>query len=355
MDFGIFNLVNHRDVHHPIPVFLNEIAQQCEAAEHAGFGTAWFTEHHFSNYALIPSPLMMIAHVAARTKRIRLGSAVVLACLYQPARLLGEIGFADSLSNGRLILGVGSGYQAHELARFGVSLEQSRQMTEEMLDILEMAFAKGAVEYQGKHFKLPLTYVSVPPVQKGGVPIWLAGNTPPSIALAAHRGYPLFASGFGRDVASLIEVRQGAEAVWREEGKSLDTLRFATLRYCFVTDDKAEALRFAENARNQVRASRYLRRGQMSLPGAVLPEEPFADEMSPEQLLVWNPIGDPETVAEKLAREISAVKPAHMGLYMTIGAMPHAAAMRSIERFGREVMPRLEKALGPLARIGMAA
>lgn len=355
MDFGIFSLINRRDQNKPVTELLHETVAQVQAAEAAGFGVAWITEHHFSNYSLTPSPLMMVAHLAGLTTRIKLGTAVILACLYEPARLLGEIGYADCLSNGRLILGVGSGYQAHELARFGVGLEQSRGMTEEMLDIIEQGFARGTVEYHGTHYRLPLTHLSVLPVQKGGVPIWLAGNSPPSIGLAARRGYPLFASGFGRDVATLVEVRNGAEAVWQGEGKSLDTLRFSTLRYCHVTDSKAEALAFAENARYQVRQSQYLRRGQMSLPGAFLPEEGCAGEMSPEQLLAWNPIGDAETVAEKLAAEIAAVRPAHMGLYMTIGAVPHRAALRSIDRFGSHVLPLLERALGPLDRIGAAA
>ena len=353
MDFGIFNLINRREPGQAVPQLLQQTVQQIQAAEAAGFGTAWIAEHHFSNYALTPSPLMMIAHLAAATKRIRLGTAVILACLYEPARLLGEIGYADALSDGRLILGVGSGYQVHELARFGVTLDQSREMTEEILDIIEQGFATGEVAYQGRHFKLPKTYLSLMPVREGGVPIWLAGNSPPSIALAARRGYPLFASGFGRDVASLKDVRRGAEEVWAGEGKSLDTLRFSTLRYCFVTNDKAQARQFAENARYQVRQSHYLRRGQMNLPGAFLPEEGFEGEMSPEQLMAWNPIGDAETVAEKLAAEITAVTPAHMGLYMTMGSTPHKAAMRSIERFGTDVLPLLEKALGPLASIGV--
>jgi alkanesulfonate monooxygenase SsuD/methylene tetrahydromethanopterin reductase-like flavin-dependent oxidoreductase (luciferase family) len=355
MDFGIFNLINRREPGQSVPTLLHQTVEQIQAAEAAGFATAWIAEHHFSNYALTPSPLMMVAHLAAVTTRIKLGTAVILACLYEPARLLGEIGFADALSDGRLILGVGSGYQVHELARFGVSIDQSREMTEEMLDIIEQGFAKGSVEYSGKHFRLPHTYLSLMPTQQGGIPIWIAGNTPPSIALAARRGYPLFASGFGRDVASLVEVRQGAERVWQAEGKSVDSLRFGTLRYCYVTNDKAEARVFAENARYQVRQSQYLRRGQMSLPGAFLPEEGFAGEMSPEELMAWNPIGDAETVAERLASEIKAVNASHMGLYMTMGATSHKGAMRSIERFGSDVLPLLGKTLGPLEKIGVAA
>ncbi len=355
MDFGIFNLVNRRDPAQAVPQLLADTVQQIRAAEAAGFGVSWFTEHHFSNYALTPSPLMLAAHVAAVTTRIRLGTAVILGCLYQPARLMGEIAFVDALAGGRLIVGIGSGYQAHELARFGVTLEQSRGMTEELLDILTQSFTQGAVEYHGRHYDLPQTHLSLPQTQAGGPPIWLAGNSAGSIAIAARRGYPLIASGFGRDVATLKEVREGADAVWRAEGKDAESLAFSTLRYCYVTDDKADALAYAENARNQVRQSRYLRKGQTTLPSAFLPEEGFEGEMSPEELLAWNPIGDPATVAEKLAAEIEAVDPAHIALYMAIGAVPQKAVMRSIEAFGSKVLPLIERAVGPLAGRGGTA
>jgi alkanesulfonate monooxygenase SsuD/methylene tetrahydromethanopterin reductase-like flavin-dependent oxidoreductase (luciferase family) len=352
MDFGIFNLVNRRDKAQAVPQMLGDTVRQIQAAEQAGFGISWFTEHHFSNYALTPSPLTFAAHVAGVTTRIRLGTAVILGCLYQPARLMGEIAFVDALAGGRLIVGVGSGYQAHELARFGVTLEDSRGMTEELLDILTQSFTQPSVEFHGRHYDLPLTHMSLPQVQAGGPPIWLAGNSPGSIAIAARREYPLIASGFGRDVATLQEVRSGAETVWRAEGKDPATLRFSTLRYCYVTDAKADALAYAENARNQVRQSQYLRRGQTVLPSAFLPEEGFAGEMSPEDLLAWNPIGDAETVAEKLAAEIKAVNPSHVALYMAIGAVPHDNVMRSIEAFGSRVIPLVEKAVGPLSAIG---
>ncbi|PYN11275.1 MAG: LLM class flavin-dependent oxidoreductase, partial [Candidatus Rokuibacteriota bacterium] len=69
-----------------------------------GYTIAWFAEHHFSNYCLCASPLMMVAHCASITKQIRLGTAVVVLPLYNPARLAAEIATADALSNGRLML-----------------------------------------------------------------------------------------------------------------------------------------------------------------------------------------------------------------------------------------------------------
>ena len=104
-----------------------------------------------------------------------------------------------------------------------------------------------------------------------------------------------------------------------------------------------------------MRLSAYLRQGQTVLDAPWLPEQGFADEMSPDDILAWNPIGDPQTVAERLVEEIEKVGSDHIALYMTIGDTDHAAVMRSIERFGNEVVPLIEKQAGPLAAAGRYA
>ncbi len=352
MNFGIFNLMNRRHPSQTVLQIIAETVEQVQLAETAGFGISWFTEHHFSNYSLSPSPLMMIGHVAPQTLRIRLGSAVVLPALYHPARLLGEISFADCLAEGRLVLGLGAGYQAYELARFGVDLDDASEITNEWIEFLSQGLGQESFEFHGKHIDLPQTWFTARPAQQPGPEIWIAGNSPGSQARAVRGDRPLFVSGFGRDTDTLAGIRAEAEQTWRDAGKDANELKFGTLRYCFVTDSKDEALAFAENARYQIRLSRYLRRGQTSLDAPWLPEEPFEDEMSPEDILAWNPIGDAETVAEKLVEEIEQVRPVHTALYMTMGDTPHESALRSIERFGDTVIPMIEKQVGPLVTAG---
>src|SRR3546814_15547650 len=101
MDFGIFNIMQQRDIKKSVKQVYGEAVEQTIVAEQLGFGKAWYAEHHFSNYSLCPSPLMMVAHMAGKTKTIRLGTAVVVAPLYTPSRLLAEIGMVDTLSGGR--------------------------------------------------------------------------------------------------------------------------------------------------------------------------------------------------------------------------------------------------------------
>jgi alkanesulfonate monooxygenase SsuD/methylene tetrahydromethanopterin reductase-like flavin-dependent oxidoreductase (luciferase family) len=87
MDFGIFNLMGARQPDKPTAQVFGEVVEQAKLADTLGYTIAWFAEHHFSNYCLCASPLMMVAHCASITKRIRLGTAVVVLPLYNPARL----------------------------------------------------------------------------------------------------------------------------------------------------------------------------------------------------------------------------------------------------------------------------
>jgi alkanesulfonate monooxygenase SsuD/methylene tetrahydromethanopterin reductase-like flavin-dependent oxidoreductase (luciferase family) len=121
MEFGIFNLMGSRDPEKPTVEVFAEVAEQTRLADDLGYAIAWFAEHHFSNYCLCASPLMLVAHCASITKKIRLGTAVVVLPLYNPARLAAEIATADALSNGRLMLGVGAGYQPYEFERLFAS------------------------------------------------------------------------------------------------------------------------------------------------------------------------------------------------------------------------------------------
>src|SRR5215218_8053253 len=149
MEFGIFNLMGSRDPAKLSAQTFAEVAEQTKLADELGYAIAWFAEHHFSNYCLCASPLIMVSHCAAITKHIRLGTAVLVLPLYNPARLAAEIAMADALSSGRLMLGVGAGYQPYEFERFGIDLKQNLEMTEEFCEILDLALNRGFFTYNG--------------------------------------------------------------------------------------------------------------------------------------------------------------------------------------------------------------
>ena len=184
-----------------------------KAAEANGFEIAWFAEHHFSNYCVCPSPLMMLARLAGETSRIKLGSAVVVTPLYQPVRLISEIGMVDALTHGRLVLGVGSGYQPYEFERFGETLEDAVPKLFEFMEMLELAFTRDIFSYSGKHYQVPETHIASRPV-KGLPEIWVAGDNPG----AAPAGR---AQGLDGDADAAACVRAAAARGARPAGRRL--------------------------------------------------------------------------------------------------------------------------------------
>ena len=123
-------------------------------------------------------------------------------------------------------------------------------------------------------------------------------------------------------------------------------------RYVFVTDDKAEALRAAEAARYIRRVAMSMRNNVARLDGAYLQEMPAPDEPSLEDIASRLVVGDAEVCAARLAAEIEALQPVHISCFMALPNVPQARTLRSMERFGAEVMPMLDRHFGGLARIG---
>jgi len=348
MEFGIFNLMGAREADKSAAQVFAEVAEQTRAADELGYAAAWFAEHHFSNYCLCASPLMMVAHCAAITKRIRLGTAVLVLPLYNPARLAAEIASADALSGGRLLLGIGAGYQPYEFERFGVDLKQNLEMTEEFAEILDLALNQDFFAYNGKHYKLPETHIPARPVQKP-IPVYVAGHTQAMFRAAARHGYRVLSSGRIGGAELLAEQYADIVASFEAEKKPLAAARITVNRFCHITDSKEDALRFAENARYQTRLASSLRRREEVMEGTQLVDRPFPDEPPLERIRDNLLVGDVETVAEKLVREIQATHPVHVCFSFKVGATPHRAAMRSMELMIGEVKPRIERALGRLA------
>jgi alkanesulfonate monooxygenase SsuD/methylene tetrahydromethanopterin reductase-like flavin-dependent oxidoreductase (luciferase family) len=353
MEFGIFNLMGSREADKPTAQVFGEVAEQTKLADELGYTIAWFAEHHFSNYCLCASPLMMVAHCASITKKIRLGTAVVVLPLYNPARLAAEIATADALSNGRLMLGIGACYQPYEFQRFGVDIARNLEMTEEVCDILDLAFSRDFFSYNGKHYQMPETHIPARPVQKP-LPIYVAGHTQAMFRTAARHGYRVLSSGRVGGAKLLAEQYADIVAAFAAENVPLSRAHITVNRFAHITGSREDGMRFAENARYQSRLASSLRRRQEVMKGTVLVDVPFPDEPPLETICDNLLIGDVETVAEKLVGEIHATRPVHICFSFKVGATPHAAAMHSMELMMGEVKPRVEKALGTRGEVAVA-
>jgi alkanesulfonate monooxygenase SsuD/methylene tetrahydromethanopterin reductase-like flavin-dependent oxidoreductase (luciferase family) len=357
LDFGIFNVMQQRRRSKPSLQILKEAVEQTRVAEQLGFSTNWYAEHHFSNYSLCPSPLMMAAHCAGMTTKIRLGTAVVVAPLYAPARLLAEIAMVDEMSNGRLELGIGSGYQAYEFDRFGADLANSKERTMEIVDLIERGLTEDVFAYDGTFYKQPKTAISIRPVQKPHPPIWFASNDPTFIRRAVASGYTIFTSGLLGSNNRLARTREFMDSVVKEAGHDPAKLRVAVLRFAFVTDDKKEAQHYTDCARYQQRLAVSLKSRKETVVDNYMIEEKAYDEELPWEVIERNlPVGDVETCASRMADIIRRVRPVHIAIQPQLGDIEHKASLRSMERWAAEVIPAIEKELGrPLAEVNRPA
>ena len=253
MDFGIFPLMQQRDANKPSHAIVQEAVQQTRVAEDLGFSTAWYPEHHFSNYSLCPSPLTMAAHCAGATSRIRVGSAVVIAPLYSAPRLVADIAFVDSLSTGRLDVGIGLGYQGFEFERFGVSLADRTEMTSELLDMIELGLREKHFSYVGKHYRQPETAISVRAVQSPLPPIWIVSTDPNFMRRAVQSGYSIFVTGVLGGWKRLKDLRKNIDDVAIAAGKRPADTHVGLLRFGFVGEKRRDVERYVESARYQQR------------------------------------------------------------------------------------------------------
>ena len=354
MDFGYFGLMGYRERGTPPQRVFREHIEQVRYADQLGYEIAWFAEHHFSNYCICPSPLVMAARCAGVTTRIKLAPAVIVAPLYEPARVLAEIGMVDCLSDGRLVLGLGSGYQPYEFERFGKDLADARAMLEEFLDMLDLAFTQETFSFDGTHYRLPSTHISARPVD--GIPdIWIAGDNESGHRLCARRGHVPMITGRWLGPDYLKAMRERVAASFAAEGHDADSMPLGIQRFLCVTGSRAETLAYVDNARHQMRLASALRRRAEVMDGAMMTEVAMPNEISIEEMADNLLVGDCETIAERLIAEIRAARPSHIMFHFQVGNSSHAAALTSMERLMTDVRPMVERELGPLATIGTPA
>ncbi len=155
--------------------------------ESIGFEGAWVPEHHGAGDGYVPSPLVVLGAIAARTKTIKLGSAIALAPLYHPVRFAEECSVLDILSNGRLEMAVAVGYRRSEADAYGVDFTSRGRRTDEFLEIVSRLWAGEAFSYAGKHFTLKNASIVPTPI-RGRIPLYLGGFTDKALERTAKFG-----------------------------------------------------------------------------------------------------------------------------------------------------------------------
>lgn len=240
--FGLwYDFRNPRQWRQPWDRLYGEILDQIAWAENQGFDDVWLSEHHFIDDGYLPSILPIASAIAARTRRIRIASGVLLMPFHNPMRLAEDIAVVDVLSGGRFELGVGVGFKLEEFESFGVPFKQRGARTNQSLEIIRRALAGETVTFKSEFFDFKNVKLTPEPIQKPHPPIWLGGFTPPALRRAVRYGDGFTVPGANR------EVYDNYIAELKKENRPTDKIRFASGMWCLIVSNDPEKT-FAEGA-----------------------------------------------------------------------------------------------------------
>ena len=320
--------------------------EQIELADELGFDRAWIAELHFrSTFSAMPSPLMLAAVAAQRTKRIRLGIAVNLLPLHHPVSLAEDAATADVLSGGRLEFGIGRGTRlAHH--GFGVPQEESRPRFMEALDILKKVWTEDHVTYEGNYWQINDVSVSPKPTQKPHPPLRMASNSADTFPLAGELGLPVFTWILINPLARLQEGLITYRDTLKENGHPEQEVSLALP--VFTAKDRAAA-----QGLPQASTMNYMREVDAILGPGPRPTTETAAAGGPrypnylsipyEDILRDTAVYDePSAVADRLHKISHALRNDECICWFNLGGLvPHEEVKKSMRLFAEKVMPNL--------------
>lgn len=329
MTTGVFCLAEHfggetsRSLHDQLRLV--------EAADRLGFDEAWFGEHHFNAFSVLPDPSVMLAYAAARTRRIRLGTAGFLAPFHHPVRLAESIAVLDNLSGGRIDAGFAKGGFAPDTRHFLRRKEELRDVMFETVEAVDLLLHRRGVDYDGTHVCIRSSSVTPRPLQKT-VPFYVATfASEETVYYAATHGYGLMMSQ-GASLRDCVEAQRFYRMVAGHDPQMV------VMRVFYAADSDAEAKHAALPAVDHfVKCMRAAQREQ---------EQPGFDADNYEALLTERNaffdgksffdnaiLGAPETCIaqiDTLSRELThlhlALKPAGTQVEENIGLLARFAA-----------------------------
>jgi alkanesulfonate monooxygenase SsuD/methylene tetrahydromethanopterin reductase-like flavin-dependent oxidoreductase (luciferase family) len=325
----------------------HDTLEQIVYAEELGFDIAWLAELHFYRpFSILSSPLILAAALAQRTRRIRLGTAVVLLPLQHPLRVAEDAATVDLLSQGRLELGVGRGAIALHFQGFNVSIEESRERFEEALTILERAWTQETSAFTGKYWQVPDTAVVPTPLQTPHPPLRLAANSPETAAFAGERGYPVFVASVINPFPKLSDQIAIYRRAFRAAGHPAKQADVAAMFPVYVADSAAQVRQEVESSVMYYfrTVTEQLRLGERD-PS---PSYGYLGEVRRRmEAITWEEADATMALYGSPARCVEKLRDAHGRCRMEQvicwfnpgGLVPHRQVLASMRRFAEEVMP----------------
>jgi len=339
MKFGLFGGARARGGPAGDSEGYHEFIRYVIAAEELGFSSVFLVEHHFTGFGQVSASLNLLSYLAARTEKIRLGTAVVVLPWHNPVLVAEEAATLDLLSNGRLDFGVGKGYRPYEFSGFCIPQEEATERFDEAIDIIRKAWTtKDRFSYRGKLWHYDNIVVEPAPIQQPHPPFWMGAGSAESIRRAAREGYNLLLDQIAPTDLIVDRVR-----IFREEcervGRRYDPMMVGVTRGLQIVHNDEERQRAIQVRRQVLKNIGDLARG----PGAEryhnIKDDEDTFELDDAPLL-----GTPEEIIGQLKRLEAG------GVQNVLFAAP-GASVAGLRTFAEEIMPAFESSPMALAQV----
>jgi probable LLM family oxidoreductase len=313
---------------------IRQVVAEGVLADSVGLDFFGVGEHHRPDFA-ISAPDVVLAGIAGRTERIRLGTSVTVLSSDDPIRVFQRFATLDAVSGGRAEVTLGRGSFTESFPLFGLALEDYEVLFSEKLDLFVRLLQEGPVTWEGS-IRAPLADVEVYPRTTHGLPAWVGvGGTPESVVRAASYGLPLVLAVIGgspEQFAPLVDLYHRA---LEHYGHGTRPISMHSPGHVAATDERAREEMFPHQA------AAFTRIGRERGWGAYTRGQ-FEANATPTGSLF---VGSPETVARKVAWAMRTLGLSRFQLKYAVGTLPHAQRMESIRLYGTEVVPRVRELL----------
>ncbi|HMG42876.1 MAG TPA: LLM class flavin-dependent oxidoreductase [Acidimicrobiales bacterium] len=344
MEFGLFTLFDFYPGRQDEVRYYRDTLELSVLADELGYDSIWVGEEHFYSFGVCPSPQIFLTAVAARTERIRLGTAISLLPFDNPLRKAEDFAVLDLLSGGRLDFGVGRGAIAKHFQGFDVDAGESRDRYQEAISVIKQAWSGGEVVHDGQFWRVPGVTVSPAPVQRPHPPIYQGTVSVESYEAAALAG----------DNAFVVPWTTGPHAELRPRLDRYRELvrangaegREAAMFFLFIDDDHRQAVREAREVTgrySQHITSHAAARGGKDPKSTLFDRAEFMTSI-PDHVEERGVVGRPDACIRRIKELDDELGLDKVAFYFHPGARDVASARRTIERFAHEVMPHFKDA-----------
>lgn len=327
----------------PFPQLYQEALEQIGLAEDLGYDSVWLSEHHFLEDGYCPSVLVAAAAIASRTRRLKIGTGILLLPLYHPVRLAEDAAVVDIISHGRLILGLGQGYRAAEFEGLDIPMPERRSRFEEGLEILRRCWTEDSFSFHGRHYDLESVAVAPKPVQKPHPPLWLAATSRPAVQRAAKMGYAHFRSPM-EPLPLLKRVNQRYLEALHHHGQDPTQIERPLMREVFVAEDREKAW---EEVKEHLL---YIYKDNYRVWGSMVDGDPergyrivtAEDDPAFERERICRDrfiIGDPELCIAEIERYQKELGISYLIFRPQPPGLDHRKALHFLELFAQKVIP----------------